>query len=149
MLADIDVHVAALDRLWTELSAFELPDSRWSRELVDGFASNRLRARYMQQQYHAAIAHLRGDDAQANIFVSRAEATLAAEADVVARRHADLHDTHGRRLVDATTNRTTFQYGYLFYADNLCYWKRELVQLHNLVDGTSTVEPSCFFAKAP
>lgn len=149
VLTDIDNHVAALDRLWADLSAFELPDSRWARELVDGFASNRLRARFMQQQYHAAIAHLRGESARAEVFASRARATLAAEIEVVERRHADLHDTHGRRLVDATTNKTTFQYGYLFYADNLCYWKRELVQLDNLLDGTSTVEPSCFFATAP
>jgi hypothetical protein len=83
------------------------------------------------------------------VFAARAQVTLDEEIDVVARRHADLHDTHGRRLVADSSNKTTFQYGYLFYADNLCYWKREMVQLHNLLEQTSTVEPSCFFATAP
>ncbi len=148
VMIDLDRYTDRLDVLWKELSAFELPRSRWGRELRDGFASNRLRAHFIQDFYRAGIAAIRGDKATAEKHYADAVRILEEEKVVVADRHADLHDTHQRRLVDAGSNKTTFQYGYLFYADNLCYWRRELVQVRNLIDGTSTPEPSCFFARA-
>lgn len=148
VLSDLDRYADRMDQLWTELSAFDLPDSRWGREVRDGFASNRMRAQFLQDFYRAGIAAVRGDTATAELHYARAERWLAAAKEVVTERHADLHDTHQRRLVDASDNKTTFQYGYLFYADNLCYWRRELAQVRNLIDGTSTPEPACYFGRA-
>jgi hypothetical protein len=147
VLADLDAYAKQLDTLSTELAAFDLPDSRWGRELRDGFATNRNRAHFLQDFYRAGIAHVRGNDTEAERLYASAQGTLSAEASLVAGRHADLHDKHQRRLVDTSTNKTTFQYGYLFYADNLCYWNRELVQVRNLIDSTSTPEPACFFGR--
>ena len=147
-LADLDRYADRLDELVTELSAFDLPDSRWGRELRDGFATNRARAHFLQEFYRAGVAAVRGDTSTAEQHYAQAQRQLDAATSVVHGRHADLHDTHQRRLVDTSTNVTTFQYGYLFYADNLCYWRRELVQVRNLIDGTSTPEPACFFGRA-
>lgn len=147
VLSDIDRYADRLDELSTELAAFDLPDSRWGRELRDGFATNRTRANFLQDFYRSGIAAIRGDAALAEKHYARAELALATETEIVGRRHADLHDTHQRRLVDTSTNKTTFQYGYLFYADNLCYWRRELAQIRNLIDGTSTPEPACFLGR--
>lgn len=147
VLVDLDRYAARLDELWTELGAFDLPDSRWARELRDGFASDRTRAHFLQDFYRAGIAQIRGNKADAENHRARMQTWFDAETEIVAGRHADLHDTHGRRLVDTSTNKTTFQYGYLFYADNLCYWRRELQQIANLIDGTSTPEPACFLGR--
>ncbi|MGE0400687.1 MAG: hypothetical protein AB7T06_28510 [Kofleriaceae bacterium] len=147
ILSDLDAYTNRLDVLWTELSAFDMPDSRWARELRDGFASNRTRAHFLQDFYRGGIAAVRGNKELAETHYARAQLALETEEGIVQRRHADLHDTHQRRLVDTSTNKTTFQYGYLFYADNLCYWRREMVQIRNLIDGTSTPEPACFLGR--
>jgi hypothetical protein len=55
-------------------------------------------------------------------------------------RHADLHDDHDRILVDSTTNRTFYQYGYLYNADTVCFWDRELTQVETLL-GSATKAP--------
>ena len=54
------------------------------------------------------------------------------------RRDGDLHDTHGKRLVDETTNQTTYQFGYLYMADTLCYWNRELMQVRSILGDSRT-----------
>ena len=74
-----------------------------------------------------------------------AEQLLAEAQDTVRDRDGDLHDTHGRRLVDKTTNQTTYQFGYLYMADSLCYWNRELAQVKNLLGDASVTPPACVF----
>ena len=68
---------------------------------------------------------------------------LAEAADTIHDRQGDMHDTHGRRLVDKTTNQTAYQFGYLYFADTLCYWNRELAQVKNLTGDTSIIPPAC------
>ena len=60
-------------------------------------------------------------------------------------RHDDLHDAHQRRLVDATGNQTFYQFGYLRFADTLCYWKRELDQVNAVLGATSAIPSACFY----
>jgi hypothetical protein len=143
ILEPLAAHAHALDRLDHDLDALDLPDSRWTRELRDGFEIDRLRARFIHDVYAAVIAHTRGEDS-ADLF-ENAEALLAAARNVVARRHADLHDTHRRRLVDKTTNKTFYQYGYLHHADILCFWQRELDQVGAILGNTTTAPPACLF----
>jgi hypothetical protein len=120
-----------------------MPDNRWSRELRDGLAIDRLRARFIHAAYSAVIAHLAGGDARASLDLAT---DLYAQAQVVvAGRHADLHDTHGRRLVDKSVNQTYYQYGYLHMADTLCYWERELVQVETILGNATTAPPGCVF----
>jgi len=145
MLFQLRRYADELDTLDEELAALDLRDNRWSRELRDSFAINRLRARFVLATYEATLAHIDGDLETAATRYGHAEELLARARTVVARRHGDLHDTHGRRHLDKTANQTFYQFGYLFFADNLCYWDRELVQVGGVLGSTSAVPPSCFF----
>ena len=40
---------------------------------------------------------------------------------------------------------TLYQYGYLRFASDLCFWKRELVMADNAVTGATATPPGCFF----
>ena len=145
MLFQLRRYADELDGLDEELAALDLRDNRWSRELRDSFAINRLRARFVLATYEATLAHIDGDLEMAATRFGHAEELLARARTVVARRHGDLHDTHGRRHLDKTANQTFYQFGYLFFADTLCYWDRELVQVGGVLGSTSAVPPSCFF----
>jgi hypothetical protein len=134
-----------LDVLVADLARLDLPHSRWSAELRDGFAIDQLRARFVLATYEATLAHLDGDEAAAAAKAGDANKLMARAQAVVTSRHADLHDTHRRRLVDKTANQTFYQFGYLYFADNLCYWQRELTQVEAILGSTSAVPPSCFF----
>jgi hypothetical protein len=143
VLMPLAAYATTLDARQAELDQLSLPDSRWTAELRDGVAIDRLRARFVLSTYGAEVAHLRGQDATA--LLAQAASLMAQAQDVVNGRHADLHDTHGRRLVDKTANQTYYQYGYLHMADTLCYWHREYDQVAAILDNTTTVPPGCVF----
>lgn len=143
--APLTAYADRLDGLATELRAFTLPDTRWAREIVDGFRIDQLRARFVLALYAATMASIEGDAATARDQHEAATALLEEARRVVTARHADLHALQGRRLVEETTTRTTFQYGYLRMADTVCYWERELTQVAAILGNTTVVPPSCFF----
>ncbi|HEX5060835.1 MAG TPA: hypothetical protein VFV99_15815, partial [Kofleriaceae bacterium] len=143
VLADLDAYATTLDGLESELDALDLPDSRWSSELRDGVAIDRLRVRFVNATYNAVLAFVRNQNFAPDY--EKAKELLARARKLVASRHADLHDNHGRRLVDKTANHTFYQFGYLYMADTLCYWQRELDQVGQIL-GTSTAVPNtCLF----
>jgi len=143
VMTPLEVHIQALASIWHDVGKLDLPDTRWTREIRDGVHVDLLRAEFVFHAYSAVIAHVRGDNAQKHLQL--AESLLAEAQDVVHDRDGDLHDTHGRRLVDKTTNQTTYQFGYLFMADTLCYWNRELAQVKNILGDTSVIPASCVF----
>ena len=120
-------------------------DDRWTAELRDGLEIDQLRPRFMVATYQAVLAHLRGDDAEAAAQEATAQQLRADAQVVVTRRHAHLHDTHGRRLLDKGLNQTFYQYGYLRNADILCFWDRELAQVDGLLGNTTMMPPGCLF----
>jgi len=132
-----------LDRLAAGVERLALPDSRWAAELRHGFALDQLRARFVLELYEAALGHVAGEAAAARDHSARAAELLERARSIVSLRHRDLHDTHARRLVDRITNRTFYQYGYLFMADTLCYWQRELAQLQAILGTATAPPPSC------
>ena len=145
MLPVLASYITDLEALDRELRALDLPDSRWARELRDGFRVNLLRAQFVHATYTAMLAHLDGNSAGAAKGYADAKRLLDRAGPVVRGRHADLHDTHGRRTLDKTANQTFYQFGYLYFADILCYWQRELDQLGQET-GLSDARPaSCFF----
>jgi len=144
-LAALDDYGAALAAFDRELGALDLPDNRWSRELRDGVAVDYLRTEFVRANYGAVLAHLHGDAAAANQAYERAKARLADAREHIIARHADLHDTHRRRLVDKTPNVTFYQFGYLYMADTLCYWQRELDQVGAIVGSSTAIPKSCLF----
>ncbi|MGN6106543.1 MAG: hypothetical protein ACTHU0_15665, partial [Kofleriaceae bacterium] len=144
VLEPLAAYADQLDRIGAGIEAAALPPGRWTDELRDGFAIDRHRARFVLETYEATLAHLGGDGAAMDRHLARARELLARGRDVVTARHADLHDTHRRRLVDRTSNHTFYQYGYLNNADTLCFWERELAQVEALRDPASIV-PGCLY----
>jgi len=143
VLEPLRAHEKVLADIIQRLEALDLPVSQWSNELRDGVTIDRLRVRFVLANYAAVLAHLRGDSGDASYL--DAQEILAAAKEIVTARHAQLHDPHGRRLVDETTNVTFYQFGYLYMADTLCYWQRELDQVGNILGKTMDVPDSCLF----
>jgi hypothetical protein len=104
----------------------------------DGLAITTLRARYIAALYAAAA-----DPGSADAGFAEADGALAEARDVVNRRHANLHDDVGGRLTIPGENPTLYQYGYLHWADELCYWDREYAQATNLLRGDTRDVPAC------
>ncbi|HEY5944091.1 MAG TPA: hypothetical protein VIV40_01305 [Kofleriaceae bacterium] len=143
ILAPLEAHANAVAGLAAQVDALPLPDSRWTRELRQGFAVDRLRAEFVHTLYAAIVAKARGGSGADDY--KRARELLARARPVVTARHNDLHDTHGRRLLERAQTWGQYQYGYLFMADTMCFWQRELDQVGNLL-GLSTAAPNgCLF----
>jgi len=149
VLAPLEVYADRLDAIAAQLARADLPSTSWGDELRDGFAIDRLRARFVIATYQAVLAHLGGAPDEATTRVDEAARLLAEAMPVVQRRHGDLHDTHRRRLLDASSdanpNQTFYQYGYLYMADTLCYWRRELAQVEGILGQASMPPPGCLF----
>lgn len=145
MLRVLGAYAAEVDDLTKQVDALVLPASRWARELRSGFEIDALRARFVEATYQATLAQLDGDPAAAQTHYAAAKGLLERAHEVVEDRHDDLHDRHGRRLVDKTPNQTFYQFGFLYFADRLCYWQRELDQVGGVLGSTSVIPASCFF----
>ncbi|MBL8625144.1 MAG: hypothetical protein JNK64_27790 [Myxococcales bacterium] len=142
-LADLEAYAAKLGEIAERTQ--RLPaDDRWAAEVIDGVVITRLRAAFIADIYAAAVAAADGDRSIGALRLGEAQDALAAAATVVARRHGDRHDPD-RRLIENTGNPTLYQYGYLRFASDLCFWKRELVMADNAVTGATATPPGCFF----
>ena len=142
VLDPLQAYVTTLASIEHDYARLDLPDTRWSREIRDGIHVDLMRAEFVFHVYSAAIDHLKGTSGR---HLQLAEQVLAEATETIHDRQSDMHDTHGRRLVDKTTNQTAYQFGYLYFADTLCYWNRELAQVKNLTGDTSIIPPACFF----
>lgn len=140
VLTPLQAYADGLDQL-----AFPEGDSRWLDELRDGLAVDQIRAKFSLATYRAVIAHLRGDDGEAMAQEATATQLLTDVDAIVQHRHANLHDDHGRRLLDKGFNDTFYQYGYLHQADVLCYWHRELDQVAGILGNQTEMPPGCLF----
>ena len=141
--ADLEAYAARLADIAGRTERLAAPD-RWAAEVIDGVTMARLRAQFVAAAYGAALAAADGDHATATARLAEAGKRLDEATAVVARRHADRHDPD-RRLVENTGNPTFYQYGYLRFASDLCFWRRELVMADDAVTGATTVPPGCFF----
>ncbi len=143
VMEPLRAYTTKLGELDTKIRALSLPDSRWGRELRDGFAVTRLRAEFVVATWDAVLDKINGGTgAEAS---ARAEAALASAKAVIASRHRDLHDLHRGQLVGKTPNSTFYQYGYLYMADTQCFWRRELIQMKRALGTSSEEVPGCLF----
>jgi hypothetical protein len=132
LLAAFEAETAAFaDRA----AALDVED-RYVAEIADGFRVTALRARFARVLFTAVADR----DAAA---VEAARAIREDAAAVITRRHADLHDPDGERLITRGPNPTVYPYGYLTQADTLCFWDRDLIQASNEVSGTAQAPPAC------
>lgn len=116
-------------------------EHRFIAEIGDGLAVDADRARFIRALTTAVVAHAKGEDPGPSL--AEADAALADGRAVVQRRHANLHDPEPSRLLLPTDNPTLYQYGYLRWADELCFWERERAQVLNLVQSAGLTVPGC------
>jgi len=139
VLEPLDAYATEAEALATAVDELDLSDDRWMHESTQGFQITALRARFVHEVYSAAVTSVEGDAGD----LDTARALLADAQEVVASRHADLHDPDPSRLLEEGDNATIYQYGYLIRADELCFWERELVQAGNVIHGTGDTAPAC------
>jgi hypothetical protein len=145
MLGNLREYAAGLDDLEAQILNIKLPDSRWGRELEDGFVIDRLRAHFVLATWEATLAHIDGDGEAAMKALREAEALAVRSQEVVTSRHGDMHDKKSKRYIEKTPNATFYQFGYLHFANNLCYWNRELLQVEAILGNTTMAPLGCFF----
>lgn len=132
VLAPLDAHAAAVAQIAAQVDVSGVEDARALRELRDGVALYAVRAAFAADLLHAVID---GDPIDSTLL-DQARA-------IVDRRHADLHDAVGARLLAPVDNATVYDFGYLYRAETLCFWRRELAATQNAVDGTDVPLPGC------
>jgi hypothetical protein len=143
--ADVPPRLAALaDDLEQRAAAIDALDvhGRWADELRDDVDITALRARFSATTYQAALEQLGGDTAAYQRDHDAAAALIARGLDITARRRGAMHSPNGAAYVTRGANHTVYQYGYLYHADTLCYWSRELAKLEQLTDPSVHV-PDC------
>jgi hypothetical protein len=143
VLVPLEQHGKRLDELNTKLGQLTMPNSRWSRELRDGFAIDRLRTQYIHALYSAVVDHARG--ASADAAYARANDLFDRAQPIIKSRHGDMHDGRRRRLLDRAPNHLLYQYGYLHQADTMCFWRREMIEVGTILGKTSETPPGCLF----
>jgi hypothetical protein len=113
----------------------------WVAEIADGVAIDVHRARFAHAILSAMLAFL--ETSSDGGWLAKADGHLADAKVVVSRRHGRLHDPRTARLLARGTNSTIYPFGYLYMADQLCYWQRERVQARNAVLGANDKVPAC------
>ncbi len=125
-----------------EASGADLSDP-WLGEVRDGVAVDVARARFAAVAWEAAVTFGAGDRAAANALLAQLPGLRDQGLEVVRRRHGSLHWPDAGRLLQRGRNPTLYQHGYLYYANSLCFWERERIQLLRLVTGATDAVPAC------
>jgi len=113
----------------------------WFDEIADGARIDQHRAEFAAAIYSALLEFLEtGSDGG---YLAHADASLTQARAVVDRRHAALHDPDPARLLDPDDNPTIYQYGYLRWAGELCYWHKERIEAAQVIEGSVEVAPGC------
>ncbi len=142
--------IARLATLRSDLMAIEArlaalsisPDDRWLGEIVDGVAATRIRVDDAVVLWTAA-ADL-ADGLAISAAFTRLTAIEAEQTTVVAHRLAHFHAPNGAELTAESRHSVLlYQYGYLRHANDLCFFRRERIELANLAHGTSVTLPNC------
>jgi hypothetical protein len=143
VLDRLDALASATDAVRAAVAAIPAdPNDPWLAELNDGAAVDAARAHFAAALWRAAdVFGTQGNDGG---YLARAQQALADGQAIVARRHAALHWSAPSTLLVRGYNPTLYRFGYLYFADSLCYWQRELSQLMSLLTGAPDTSPSCF-----
>jgi hypothetical protein len=143
VVAPLDALAKTTAQLASDVAALGLGDDPWVSEIIDGMQVDADRTAFAHAVWAAAVSL--GDGQGDGGHLAEADAALADAKNVVAHRHAHLHDSSAARLTQRVDNSTLYKYGYLFEADTLCYWQRERTQIGNAAQGTSATVPPCIF----
>lgn len=143
VLARLGILRTDLMTIESRLAALSISeDDRWLGEIVDGVHATRVRVDDAIALWTAAADLADGMSIEAaftQLTAIEAEATT-----VVAHRLARFHAPNGDELVaERRPSALLYQYGYLRHANDLCYYRRERIELDNLAHGTGMTLPSC------
>lgn len=131
-----------LEAYATEVDGLGLDTSEgFEAEVIDGVEVTAHRARFVASVYRGVMNYLAGTDPHP--MLDKAQQELDAAQAVVERRHRALFDPDPLLLIHQPANPTLYQYGYLYEADTLCYWNRELIQAKNIALGSGIPVPGC------
>jgi len=138
-LAELAEATWAIDAAVQSLAS--VAEDPWFDEVADGVRVDALRADFAHALYSATLrwAETGGDDG----WLAVADVAHDQAREVVARRHAAMHDPDPERLVEYASNPTLYQFGYLNRADELCFWTKERVEAANVIEGSDEVPPGC------
>ncbi len=124
-----------------ELLARALGEDPWFNEILDGMAVTTARTRFIHALYSAVLDA--AESGSPGAWLDEATAQLGIGKSAVTRRHQNMHDPDGRRLLLNRENATLYPYGYLREAQTLCFWNRERIQVERLLLGRTESEPAC------
>ncbi len=110
-------------------------------ELKQGVEIDALRARYIASLYRGAWEKAGGGTGEPEL--KEAAGLLATAGEVVNGRHAHLWDPGQETLITRVDNPTIYDFGYLYQAEQLCYWNREMIQMEELILGKDGEDPGC------
>ena len=112
----------------------------WQEEIQDGLSMDLYRAQFMQSLVQSVVAKIRGEDTTS--YFDFAQHIVEQAQSVVNNRKDNAWDPR-EKLYSTDLNSTRYQYGYLYRASDLCYWRRELALARNAVLGESNVVQGC------
>jgi hypothetical protein len=138
VLDPLDAFNARVTQLDMQRAALALPSDPFLTEMDDAFEVTARRGRFVSDLYRAVLDHDASKLDAADMELNGAQA-------VVSHRRKLLHDPDPLTLIHNTTNDTFYQYGYLLYGDQLCYWVRERIQARNVVLAANENVPGCIF----
>lgn len=112
----------------------------WQEEIQDGLSMDLYRAQFMQSLVQSVVAKIREEDTR--VYFDTAQNVLEKAQNVVDNRKHNAWDSR-EKLYSTDINSTRYQYGYLYRASDLCYWRRELALARNAVLEESNVVQGC------
>ncbi|MFT3712144.1 MAG: hypothetical protein QM817_31255 [Archangium sp.] len=139
-LQKLETHALEVEALASEASPLR-GDDAFLNEFVDGVEITAARTRFIWAVASAARAFNLGQPHDA--FLQQAQDAFARGTRLAGQRRVGFHHPNPSLLVSDGSNPTFYDYGYLRDANTLCFWKRELAQVRNLVENAGLTVPGC------
>ncbi len=142
VIAPLATLASQTQAIQSAISSIGLSESDpWISEVSDGVRVDVDRATFVHALYAAVANHIAQQTDGG--WLAKANAALADATATVAHRHSHMHYPRPTDLTERSGNSTLYQYGYLYEADTLCYWQRELIQARAILVGDQTQVPAC------
>ncbi len=139
-LARLAAHADEVEALAVEAAPLAGTDP-FLDELVDGLEITAARARFSWAVFAAAQAFNTGQPHAPALEIAKAQLVRGQRA--AGRRRLAFHAPNGQQLISEGSNPSFYDYGYLRDANTLCFWRRELAQVKNLVEQAGVPVPGC------
>jgi hypothetical protein len=138
----LEAHSAAVDALENEVKALQLDtNDPFLAEAIDSVSITASRARFVAKMYRGTLEFAASGSEPS--IIAAAEAELDVAGALVANRRRNFFWDEPLKLIRDIENPTFYKYGYLRDANSLCFWRREVAQVHNLMRNNGETVPGC------